>query len=172
MNVIRCLTLSVASIIAFTPTVRGAGEADFKKIAPKVAQTVGELLEKAHYSRRRLDDTVSRQFLKNYLERLDYNHLFFTQKDVDGFSAKYATTLDDSIMAGDLDPAVKIFDVYRKRVQDRVAKVKVLLGEKFDFSGTRSVEVNRQKSPWPKDEAEADQIWRDRIEGELLDRTL
>ncbi len=172
MNVIRCLTLSVASLIAFTPTVRAGTEADFKKIAPKVAQTVGELLEKAHYSRRRLDDTVSRQFLKNYLERLDYNHLFFTQKDVDGFSAKYATTLDDSIMAGDLDPSVKIYDVYRKRVEDRVAKVKALLSEKFDFSGTRSVEVNRQKSPWPKDEAEADQIWRDRIEGELLDRTL
>ena len=172
MNVLRCLTLSVASLIAFTPTVRAGSEADFKKIAPKVAQTVGELLEKAHYSRRRLDDTVSKQFLKNYLERLDYNHLFFTQKDVDGFSAKYATTLDDSIMAGDLDPSVKMYDVYRKRVEDRVVKVKALLGEKFDFSGTRSVEVNRQKSPWPKDEAEADQIWRDRIEGELLDRTL
>ena len=172
MKVIRCLTFSVASFIAFTPTSRGAAEPDFKKIAPKVAQTVGELLEKAHYGRRRLDDTVSRQFLKNYLERLDYNHLFFTQKDVDGFSAKYATTLDDSIMAGDLDPAVKIFDVYRKRVEDRVAKVKALLQEKFDFSGTRSVEINRQKSPWPKDEAETDQIWRDRIEGELLDRTL
>ncbi len=172
MNAIRCLTLSVASLIAFTPHVRGAVDSDFKKIAPKVAQTVGELLEKAHYSRRRLDDTVSRQFLKNYLERLDYNHLFLTQKDVDGFSAKYATTLDDSIMAGDLDPAVKIYEVYRKRVEDRVVKVKALLGEKFDFSGTRNVEVNRQKSPWPKDAAEADQIWRDRIEGELLDRTL
>ena len=172
MNVIRCLTLSVASLIAFTPTVRGGADADFKKIAPKVAQTVGELLEKAHYGRRRLDDTVSRQFLKNYLERLDYNHLFFTQKDVDGFSAKYATTLDDSIMAGDLDPSVKIYEVYRKRVEDRVAKVKVSLGEKFDFTGTRSVEVNRQKSPWPKDAGEADQIWHDRIEGELLDRTL
>ena len=172
MNVIRCLTLSVATLIAFPPTVRGAVDAEFKKIAPKVAQAVGELLEKAHYSRRRLDDTVSKQFLKNYLERLDYNHLFFTQKDVDGFSAKYATTLDDSIMAGDLDPSVKMYDVYRKRVEDRVVKVKALLVGKFDFSGTRSVEINRQKSPWPKDASEADQIWRDRIEGELLDRTL
>ena len=41
-----------------------------------------------------------------------------------------------------------------------------------NFSGTGTVEFNRQKSPWPKDAAEADQIWRDRIEGELLDRTL
>jgi carboxyl-terminal processing protease len=32
--------------------------------------------------------------------------------------------------------------------------------------------MNRSKSPWPKDEAEADQIWNDRIEGEMLDRKL
>jgi carboxyl-terminal processing protease len=172
MNVLRFLIVPVVASLALSPFAQGGNDTDFKKIAPKVAQTVGELLEKAHYSRRRLDDSVSKQFLKNYLERLDYNHLFFTQRDVDGFSAKYATTLDDSIMAGDLDPSVKMFDVYRKRVEDRVAKVKALLGEKFDFSTTRMVELNRQKSPWPKDEAEADQIWKDRIEGELLDRTL
>src|SRR5205823_12966035 len=88
------------------------------------------------------------------------------------FSAKYATTLDDDIMAGNVEPAVKIFDVYRQRVEDRAGKVKQLLAQAFDFAGTRSVELNRQKSPWPKDAAEADQIWRDRIEGELLDRTL
>ncbi len=172
MNVLRCLVVPVVAAVVLSPFARGANEADFKKIAPKVAQTVGELLEKAHYSRRKLDDSVSRQLLKNYLERLDYNHLFFTQKDVDGFSAKYATTLDDSIMIGDLDPSLKIFDVYRKRVEDRVAVVKTLLAKSYDFSGTRTVELNRQKSPWPKDAAEADQIWKDRIEGELLDRTL
>src|SRR5205823_650459 len=88
------------------------------------------------------------------------------------FSAKYATTLDDDIMAGNVEPAVKIFDVYRQRVEDRAGKVKQLLAQAFDFSGTRTVELNRQKSPWPKDAAEADQIWKDRIEGELLDRTL
>ena len=47
-----------------------------------------------------------------------------------------------------------------------------LLGTEFDFSGTGMVEFNRQKSPWPKDAADADHIWRARIEGELLDRTL
>ena len=172
MNILRCLIAPVVASLVLSPFARGGSEADFKKIAPKVAQTVGELLEKAHYSRRKLDDSVSRQLFKNYLERLDYNHLFFTQKDVDGFSAKYATTLDDSIMAGDLDPSLRIFETYRKRVEDRVAAVKVLLAQTYDFSGTRSVELNRQKSPWPKDAAEADQIWKDRIEGELLDRKL
>ena len=172
MNLLRILALPLAASIAFTSVAQGANDKEFRKISGKVSQAVGELLEKAHFSRRRLDDSVSKQFLKNYLERLDYNHLFFTQKDADGFSAKYATTLDDDIMAGNLDPAIKIFDVYRQRVEDRAAKVKQLLSQEFDFAGTRSVEFNRQKSPWPKDAAEADRIWRDRIEGELLDRKL
>ncbi len=172
MNVLRYLVAPLAASIAFAPAAQSAGDLDFKKIAPKVAQNVGELLEKAHYSRRKLDDTLSKQFLKNYLERLDYNHLFFTQKDVDGFNASYATKLDDAILNGDVDAALKIFAVYQQRAEGRVEKVKELLKGTFDFKSNRTVEFNRQKSPWPKDEAEADQIWRDRIEGEMLDRTL
>ncbi len=172
MNVLRYLIAPLAASIAFAQAAQSASDLDFKKIAPKVAQNVGELLEKAHYSRRKLDDTLSKQFLKNYLERLDYNHLFFTQKDVDAFNASYATTLDDAILAGDVDASQKIFAVYKERAESRVAKVKELLKGTFDFKSTHTVELNRQKSPWPKDEAEADQIWRDRIEGEMLDRTL
>ena len=172
MNVLRYLIAPLAASIAFAPAAQSAGDLDFKKIAPKVAQNVGELLEKAHYSRRKLDDTLSKQFLKNYLERLDYNHLFFTQKDVDGFNATYATTLDEAILAGDVAAAQKIFAIYKERATSRVEKVKELLKGTFDFKSSRTVDLNRQKSPWPKDEAEADHIWRDRIEGEMLDRTL
>ena len=172
MNVLRYLVAPIAASIAFAPTARSASDLDFKKIAPKVAQNVGELLEKAHYSRRKLDDALSKQFLKNYLERLDYNHLFFTQKDVDGFNATYATTLDDAILAGEVDAATKIFSVYKERAESRVKKVKEALKGAFDFKSNHTVELNRQKSPWPKDEAETDQIWHDRIEGEMLDRTL
>ena len=173
MNVLRTLIAPLVLTFAIPPISQGASAPfDFQKIAPKVTENVSELLERAHYSKRKLDDGVSKQLLKNYLERLDYNHLFFTQKDVDDFNAKYATTLDDDLRVGNTQPAVKIFDVYRKRVEDRVAKVKEQVKGNFDFDSTRAVEMNRSKSPWPKDEAEADQIWKDRIEGEMLDRKL
>ena len=162
------LLASIATSFLVAPFVTGAPDPDLRK----VATNVGELLEKAHFSKRSLDDTVSKQFLKNYLERLDYNHLFFTQKDVDNFTAKYATSLDDEISAGNTQAAVEIFDTFKKRAEDRVAKVKELLKEKSDFSSNRSAELRRDKAPWPKDDADADKIWRDRIESELLDRTL
>ncbi len=164
----RIILASLAATLLVAPFVTGAPEPDYRK----VAQNVGQLLESAHFSKRNLDDAVSKQFLKNYLERLDYNHLFFTQKDVDNFSAKYATSLDDEIGSGNTKPALEIFDVFKKRVEDRVAKATELLKEKYDFSSTRTVELRRDKAPWPKDTADADRIWKDRIEGEMLDRTL
>lgn len=164
----RIILASLAATLLVAPLVTGAPEPDYRK----VAQNVGRLLEEAHFSKRHLDDAVSKQFLKNYLERLDYNHLFFTQKDVDNFSAKYATSLDDEIGAGNTKPALEMFELFKKRVEDRVAKATELLKEKYDFSSARSVELRRDKAPWPKDTADADRIWKDRIEGEMLDRTL
>lgn len=162
------LYASIAATLAVVPFVTGAPEPDYRK----VSSSVGDLLEKAHFSKRHLDDSISKQFLKNYLERLDYNHLFFTQKDVDNFTAKYGLSLDDDISAGNTNPCTEIYEIFKKRVEERVAKVKEVLKEKFDFAGNRSVELRRDKSPWPKDSADADKIWRDRIEGEMLDRTL
>src|SRR2546426_1082849 len=82
---------------------------------------------------------------------LDYNHLFFTQKDVDAFTAKFATALDDDILLGKPDPAFEIYDVFQKRVEDRIAKVKEEINRDFDFTAHDAVEDwNRQKAPWPK----------------------
>ena len=89
--------------------------------APEPGQveiSVGRLLEQGHYSRRKLDDEMSKLQLKNYLEGLDYNHLYFTQKDVDQFTEKYATVLDDDILFGDTEPAYTIYDLYKKRVEE------------------------------------------------------
>lgn len=134
--------------------------------------SVGRLLEQGHYSRMKLDEKVSQRFLKYYLEGLDYNHLYFTQKDVDLFTAKYGNSLNNDVLLGNPDPAFTIFNIFKKKVEDRVAKIKELLTQNYDFTSNRSVEVNRQKSPWPKDEADADSLWKDRIEGELLQETL
>ncbi|HYR59362.1 MAG TPA: carboxy terminal-processing peptidase [Chthoniobacteraceae bacterium] len=161
-----CFALAFLSLYSFAGA--RADEPDPGQIEISVAR----LLEQGHYSRRKLDERVGQQLLKNYLEALDYNRVYFTQKDVDAFTSKYGSTLDNDILLGNPDPAFKIFKLYRQRVEDRIAKTKELLKQKFDFTSDKMIEVNRQKAPWPKDEAEADQIWRDRLEGELLQETL
>jgi len=138
----------------------------------KVSVAVAHLLEQGHYSRHKLDDEISRRLLKQYLQDLDPNKLFFTQADIDMLTAKYATTLDDAILDGNLDPARDIFALYKQRVTDRVAKNKVLANQKFAFNTNETVAIDRKKAPWPKDEAEADDLWRRRIEADLLQEKL
>ncbi len=158
-----------ALFLASAAPARAASEADPGQIAISVAKA----LEQLHYTRHSLDNTMSTRLLHTYVESLDYGRLFFTQKDIAEFERKYNTELDDDIFLGDVSPAYVIYDLYLKRVEARVAKIKDLVkNEKFDFGGKGSIEISRQKSPWPKDEDEADSLWHDRIENELLTESL
>src|SRR5213083_1170798 len=137
-----------------------------------IAMSVGRLLEEGHYTRQKLNEDVSRKFLQTYLEMLDFSHLFFTQKDVDELNAKYGSSMAEDVLLGALKPAYDIYALYTKRVDDRVANIKELLKQSLDSKTDANIELSRQKSPWPKDEAEADQLWRGRITNELLQEHL
>src|SRR5881398_514978 len=137
-----------------------------------VTMSVGRLLEEGHYTRQKLNEEVSKKFLQTYLEMLDFSHLFFTQEDVDAVTAKYGNSMAGDVLLGTMKPAYEIYTLYTKRVDERVAKIKELLKQPIDFKSNATVELSRQKSPWPKNEPEADQLWRGRIANELLQEHL
>jgi len=150
-----------------------------------VAATVARMLEQGHYlhplslsekNPPRLDSeppqTMSERVLKNYLNRLDYLHLYFTQDDVNEFMARFVPTLASQIPAGDLTAPREIFSRFRQRVDDRLAKNKVLAEAPHDFKSNKTVELDRKKAPWPANTEEADRLWSDRIEAELLNVSL
>lgn len=168
MKLPRLLRLSLVPVL----TLASAGLSWAEPDPGQIEISVARLLEQGHYSRHKLDSKVAKDFLKNYLEALDYNRVYFTQKDVDAFTAKYGNTLDNDILLGNPDPAFKIFKLYRQRVEERITQAKDILKGKFDFATDRTIEINRQKAAWPKDEAEAQKIWKERIEGEVLQETL
>src|SRR5437660_11044418 len=103
---------------------------------------------------------------------LDFSHLYFTQKDVDELNAKYGSSMAEDILLETLKPAYDIYALYTKRVDERVAKIKDLLKQPIDFKSNATVQLSRQKTSWPKDQAEADQLWRGRITNELLQEHL
>jgi carboxyl-terminal processing protease len=158
-------TLAVVFAVAAQPVLA-------KTDAEQVAISVGRLLEEGHYTHQPLTDEISKKFLRTYLELLDFSHLFFTQEDVDAINTKYGTSIDDDVLLGNLKPAYEIYDLYQKRVDARVAKVKELLKQPPDFKTDATIELSRQKSTWPKDDAEADQLWKGRIASELLQEHL
>ncbi|PYJ12076.1 MAG: tail-specific protease [Verrucomicrobia bacterium] len=165
-------TFALSAVLFAFAVVAVPTQAQAKSDTEQVAVSVGRLLEEGHYTHQPLNDEVSKKFLRTYLELLDFSHLFFTQHDIDALTAKYATSLDDDVLLGNLKPAYEVYDLYTKRVDARVAKIKALVKEPVDFKKDGTIELSRQKAPWPKDEAEADEIWRGRIASELLQEHL
>src|SRR5687767_8340964 len=166
----RILT-GLLSLALFVQVSLGA-ETEKQELTPiqsgRIAHYVGEVLQLHHFRQSPLNDTISANFLTNYLNSLDYNHMIFLQSDVDEFIRKYTTKLDDATQAGDARPATLIFGRYLERLSERNILVQKLLKQEFDFTAEESFMLTRNKEPWPKDDAEAAKLWRQRIKYELL----
>lgn len=162
-----------ASLAAFAPLRADQPEKDASRLG-EITQTVARMLESAHFSRQRLNNEVepgvtqARKALDRYLELLDYNRLFFTQADIDEFTSKHGEWIHEDILAGNLKPAFEIYDRFISRVEARVAWIGERLEGNFSFESERTAQINRDKLPWPASEAEADTMWSDRLEAELL----
>ena len=146
-----------------------ASDAEIEKYpgGPIVAELVSRLLEQTHYAKKPIDAAVSKQFLENYLESYDYNHMILDKSDVDEFETRYASSLGDLVKNGNVDPAYEIYDRVRRRLEERVAEVKSLTASTFTFTSDETVVLDRHESPWPT-EAEAKELWRLRIKHEVL----
>src|ERR1035437_4551544 len=89
---------------------------------PIVAELVSRLLEQTHHARKPIDAAVSKQFLDNYLESYDYNHMILDKSDVNEFEAKYASSLGPLVKDGNVDPAYEIYDRVQRRLEERMAE--------------------------------------------------
>src|SRR5438309_6151804 len=160
---------SYAAVAAISLTsLASTGALPAKTDLDNVCVSVGRLLEEGHYTHKQLNDDLSGKILRSYLELLDFSHLFFTQEDVNALAEKYGVALDDDILLGNLKPAYEIYDLYQKRVDERVAKIKELLKQPVDFKTDGTIDFRREKSPWPKNLGEADGMWGGGVWGGLL----
>ena len=133
----------------------------------QVALAVASLLRRQHLSRHPLDDEVSQRCLKALLKSLDPWKLYFYQSDVDAF-AQRQNDLDDMVAKGDVSFAYDVFQVFLKRVDERVQVVDELLAMAHDFTVDEEMLVDRDLVQYPKNAAEARERWRQRIKYDLL----
>jgi carboxyl-terminal processing protease len=160
---------SVVAAVAFTfPAV--AQQADFNEVGRQMAI----MLQNSHFARLPFDEELSKRFLDDYLKDLDFQRLYFTQQDVDGFTEKYGDRLHTLLLQGNSIPAAtEIYKVFEKRVETRVAQAEKLLnGSEFDFSANDSVMLSRKNAPWPKSEKDAAEVWKLQIKEAVLSEVL
>ena len=94
---------------------------------PTISSNVSKLIEELHYSRPRLDNSLSSAILDEYLDTLDGNRMYFTAADIAGFS-RLRYELDERARTGELQPVFDIFNLFRERAGERVEHAIELLG--------------------------------------------
>ncbi|MDI1254040.1 carboxy terminal-processing peptidase [Thermomonas sp.] len=119
------------------------------------------------YRPRALDDALSQDILKRYLEALDPGKVFFTAQDVAGFD-QYKTRLDDAIKSGDVAPAWAMFAVYRQRMNERLTQARTLLKGNFDFTTDEQYQYDREDAPWAASKDVLDTLWRQSVKNDWL----
>ena len=134
----------------------------------RIGRKVVGILNRKHILAHPFDDEMSRKAWSNLVTQCDYSHSVFLQSDLDAWEPMQ-TSIDDALREGDVSFGYDVHRVFVKRLGERVAFVTNLLEtQEFDFSVQEDYLFKRDKAPWPKTAAEAEDIWRKRIKNEML----
>ena len=131
---------------------------------------VVELLKRHHYSKPPLDDKRSEIIYQSYLKLLDPARSYFLASDIAEFD-KWRFQFDDFLKSGDLNPGFTIYKRYLDRIKSRLDFALAQLNkgvDKIDLNTQETLLVDRKDAPWPKNEAELDDLWRKRVKDEVL----
>jgi carboxyl-terminal processing protease len=137
------------------------------------AQTLVNLLERAHYNRDAVKTTDFKDVIPDYMGELDGQRLFFLGSDKARFLEDWGKGVYyNTAFLGNIDPAYRIFEVYQSRVESRINWIFEELKKDFDFATNETYRPDRSKSEWPSSIAAADDLWRRRLKYELLGEIL
>lgn len=147
-----------------------AQQADFNEVGRQMAI----MLQNSHFARLPFNAELSQRFLSDFLRDLDFQRLYFTQEDVDGFNMAFGDQLHTLLLNGNsMSAASEIYGVFEKRVEERVALTEKLLKEaEFDFTSNENVMLSRKDAQWPKNDKEATDLWRRQIKEAVLGENL
>ena len=147
-----------------------------KTIEPKVYynledQLISTVLARYHYNKYELNDSLSSVILDRYLNSLDHTKIYFIESDIESFE-KYRYKMDDDIKSGNIKPFYYIFNVYLKRMHDRINYIDTILNKEFDYTLNEELLINRKDADWSESEDLLNNIWRKRIKNDALNLKL
>lgn len=134
-----------------------------------LAQALASLLPNQHLRQLPMDDTLSTEAFKAYLETLDGGKVLFLASHVEQLG-NYRERMDDQMKSGDLVLARKGAKLLVDRRQVVAALVADILTKPFDFTKKESLETDVDKRSYLTSEAELRERWRKILKLQALER--
>lgn len=130
-------------------------------------QLITSILTRYHYKEFDINDSLSIIIFDRYLDALDNGKNYFILSDIEEFNTQ-KLQLDDKLFKGDIQFYYDVFNIYLKRLNERMTYVDELLNAEFDYSINENYEYDRDKSDWAKDQSELNELWRKRLKNDAL----
>ena len=133
----------------------------------QAAAMTADLLTRFHYTPMPLDDAMSQKTFDRYVKSMDPEKLFFLQSDIDQFTPS-RDKLDDAIKSHDLTTPFAMFNLYQRRLQERLVYGRALLDQTFDFTQQENYAYQRRNEAWAQSQVEVHDLWRRRVKNDWL----
>ncbi|NTW11264.1 MAG: tail-specific protease, partial [Chlorobiaceae bacterium] len=144
----KTVTYSGNAILRPTPSEEEAG----KYITRNLLQN--------HLRKLSVNDSLSREIFRRYIENLDADKNLFTAVEVDNLRRFYANRIDDDFLAGRADAGFAIYNFFLKRAREKMLFMKALAGTvQFDFTLPETLDIDRKSDPWPASRRELLEQW-------------
>jgi len=160
--VVLALAIGLWSFIPKQKEIAGDPEKDRLLI-----ELLTSVVQNLHFNPAAIDDNFGKGVYRSYLEGLDPSKRFFTQSDIDEF-AKYELQIDDMINRRDLTFFNLTHERLIKRIKEAEGFYKDILAKPFDFSVDEQFNVDYEKQPYSKTDADLRTRWEKQLKLSVL----
>lgn len=159
--------LLLAFIFLFVSFSFNPDDPNQKRIA--IQDALVQSLNTNHFVIPKYDNDLSEKVWGLFIERLDYNKLFFTREDIKEFK-KYKYQIDNQIMAHTFDFYELVVNTFEKRVSEAKEYEELALMKPFDFESKEKVETDPEKLDFADSKKELKSRWYERMKFQTLVR--
>ncbi|MFN2360056.1 MAG: PDZ domain-containing protein, partial [Marinobacter sp.] len=168
-------------MLAFTLPASAKVDTDkvYEPVSPTVEQAranilIARQLQFTHFRDMSINDSLSGDVFDAYLDYLDGQRIYLTEKDVENFNT-VRMGLGSSLKTGQLQPGFDIYNLVQQRIIQRLEFALGLIDEgidKLDFSADENIELDRSEAAWEADVDALDTLWVKRIKNSVLSQRL
>lgn len=130
-------------------------------------QLITSILSRYHFKQFDINDSLSEVIFKRYIDALDHGKNYFLKSDIELFN-KQKDKLDDKLLSGDVQFYFDVFNVYLKRLNERMTYVENILDNEFDYSTDENYDYDRDKAEWATNQTDLNELWRKRLKNDAL----
>ena len=174
-------TFALALTLALAVPVSAKLDTDkvYQPVSPTVEQAranilIARQLQFTHFRDLSINDSLSGDVFDAYLDYLDGQRVYLTQKDIDKLSA-IRLGLGSALKTGQLQPGFDIYNLVQQRIIERLEFALDLIDngiDKLDFSADERILLDRSDADWAADREALDDMWVKRIKNAVLAQRL